>query len=57
MKLLARLRSKPVQRASLLLVVVMPFALYYAMSNDHLALAAAALAVMAGGMLLAVLNR
>ena len=52
-----RLRSKPVQRASLLLLVLLPFALYYAMSNDNLALAAAALAVMAAGMLLAVVTR
>ena len=57
MKLLTRLRPKPVQRASLLLVVLMPFVLYYAMSNDNPALAAAALTVMAAGMLLAVLTR
>jgi hypothetical protein len=35
----------------------MPFVLYFAMSNDNFALAAVALAIMAAGMLVAVLTR
>lgn len=50
-------RSKSLQRASLVLLVLMPFVLYFAMYNEYLALAAVGLVVMAAGMLMAVLTQ
>ncbi len=57
MKFVPLVRSKSLQRASLSLLILMPFVLFFAMSNDNFALAAAALAIMAAGMLMAVLTQ